>query len=492
MNTAIRTRFAPSPTGYMHIGNLRTALYAYLFARANDGTFILRIEDTDRSRYVADAVDFIRRTLDAAGIVPDEGPDDIGGDYGPYVQSERMEIYKKYAEQLVATGHAYRCFCNHTEEVPPAEGEKSFGGYPRTCRDLPPEEIEARLARGEAYVIRQKMPLTGETTFYDVLHGNVTIPNTELEDQVLLKSDGMPTYNFANVIDDRLMKVSHIIRGTEFITSTPKHVLLYEAFGWEPPVFVHLAPVMGRDEETGKTSKLSKRHGATSFNDLVEAGYPAAAIVNYVALLGWSPKTTNQEVFSMDELIECFSLEGLSKSPAVFDYDKLGWMSGEYFKAMTDEEFAEAARPFAGNLPANLAARWMQIAKLLKTRVTKLGDVRPAIAFLIEAPAFDAGLYENKRNKVTPAAAAELLPMLIEILAALPAEHWENDLLYALLEECIEREGWRKGTVMWVLRIAAAGQAVTPGGATEILSILGRETGLARLHGALDRLNELH
>lgn len=492
MNTAIRTRFAPSPTGYMHIGNLRTALYAYLFARANDGTFILRIEDTDRSRYVADAVDFIRRTLDAAGIVPDEGPDDIGGDYGPYVQSERMEIYKKYAEQLVATGHAYRCFCNHTEEVPPAEGEKSFGGYPRTCRDLPPEEIEARLARSEAYVIRQKMPLTGETTFYDVLHGNVTIPNTELEDQVLLKSDGMPTYNFANVIDDRLMKVSHIIRGTEFITSTPKHVLLYEAFGWEPPVFVHLAPVMGRDEETGKTSKLSKRHGATSFNDLVEAGYPAAAIVNYVALLGWSPKTTNQEVFSMDELIECFSLEGLSKSPAVFDYDKLGWMSGEYFKAMTDEEFAEAARPFAGDLPANLGARWAQIAKLLKTRVAKLGDVRPSIAFLIEAPAFDAGLYENKRNKVTPAAAAELLPALIEILAALPAAHWENDLLYALLEECIEREGWRKGTVMWVLRIAAAGQAVTPGGATEILSILGRETGLARLHAALDRLNELH
>ena len=491
MNTAIRTRFAPSPTGYMHIGNLRTALYAYLFARANDGTFILRIEDTDRNRYVADAVDFIRRTLDAAGIVPDEGPEGIGGDYGPYVQSERMEIYKKYAEQLVETGHAYRCFCNHAEEQPPAEGEKTFGGYPRTCRDLPPEEVAARLSRGEEYVVRQKMPLTGETTFYDVLHGSVTIPNTELEDQVLLKSDGMPTYNFANVIDDRLMKVSHIIRGTEFITSTPKHVLLYEAFGWEPPVFVHLAPVMGRDEETGKTSKLSKRHGATSFSDLVDMGYPAAAIVNYVALLGWSPKTTNQEVFSMDELIECFSLEGLSKSPAVFDYDKLGWMSGEYFKAMTDEEFADAARPFAGDLPAHIEAHWMQIAKLLKTRVAKLGDVRPAIAFLIEPPAFDAGLYENKRNKVTPAAAAELLPALIEILAALPAEHWENDLLYALLEECIEREGLRKGTVMWVLRIAAAGQAVTPGGATEILSILGREAGLARLRAALAHLNEL-
>ena len=285
------------------------------------------------------------------------------------------------------------------------------------------------------------------------------------------------------------MKVSHIIRGTEFITSTPKHVLLYEAFGWEAPVFVHLAPVMGRDDATGKTSKLSKRHGATSFDDLVQMGYPAEAIVNYVALLGWSPKTTNQEVFSMDELIESFSLEGLSKSPAVFDYDKLGWMSGEYFKAMTDEEFATAARPFAGDLPAHLEEQWGAIAALLRTRVTKLGDVRPAIEFLIETPPFDVHLYENKRNKVTPEAARELLPVLIEILAALPAERWENDLLYALLEECIEREGWKKGTVMWVLRIAAAGQAVTPGGATELLAILGREAGLARLEAALAQLS---
>ena len=473
----------------MHIGNLRTALYAWLFARANDGTFILRIEDTDRSRYVADAVEFIRRTLDAAGIVPDEGPDGIGGDYGPYVQSERMEIYKKYAEQLVESGHAYRCFCNHTEETAPADGEKSFGGYPRTCRELSPEEIQAHLDRGDAYVIRQKMPLVGETTFYDVLHGNVTIPNAELEDQVLLKRDGMPTYNFANVIDDHLMKVSHIIRGTEFITSTPKHVLLYEAFGWTPPVFVHLAPVMGRDDATGKISKLSKRHGATSFDDLVKMGYPAAAIVNYVALLGWSPKTTNQEVFSMDELIEAFSLEGLSKSPAVFDYDKLGWMSGEYFKAMTDEEFAAAARPFAGALPARLEEQWPAVAHLLRTRVEKLGDVRPAIEFLIEPPPFDAGLYENKRNKVTPGAARELLPELIGILEALPSVRWENDLLYALLEECIEREGWKKGTVMWILRVAAAGQQVTPGGATEILAILGRETGLERLRSALEQLS---
>ena len=489
-DTEIRTRFAPSPTGYMHIGNLRTALYAWLFARANDGTFILRIEDTDRSRYVADAVDFIRRTLSAAGIVPDEGPDDIGGAYGPYVQSERIDIYKKYAEELVAGGHAYRCFCDHTEE--PAgemDGERAFGGYPRTCRALSPAEAEARLARGDAYVVRQKMPLTGETTFYDVLHGNVTIPNTELEDQVLLKRDGMPTYNFANVIDDHLMKVTHIIRGTEFITSTPKHVLLYEAFGWTPPVFVHLAPVMGRDSATGKTSKLSKRHGATSFDDLLKMGYPAAAIVNYVALLGWSPKTTNQEIFSMDELIVLFSLEGLSKSPAVFDYDKLGWVSGEYFKAMPEEAFAKEARPFAGELPAHLAEQWPAIAHLLHTRTTKLSDVRPAIAFLIEQPPFDASLYENKRNKVSAETAKELLPALIEILAALPAEHWENDLLYALLEECIEREGWKKGAVMWVLRIAAAGQKVTPGGATEILAILGRERGLRRLQAALQNLS---
>ena len=300
----------------------------------------------------------------------------------------------------------------------------------------------------------------------------------------------MPTYNFANVIDDHLMKVSHIIRGAEFITSTPKHVLLYEAFGWEPPVFVHLAPVMGRDDATGKTSKLSKRHGATSFDDLVKMGYPAAAIVNYVALLGWSPKTTNQEIFSMDELIEAFSLEGLSKSPAVFDYDKLGWMSGEYFKAMTDAAFAEAARPYAGELPASVEAQWDAMARLLRTRVTRLSDVRAEIEFFVNLPPFDASLYENKRNKVTPTAAAELLPELIGILDALDGDHWENDLLYALLEECIEREGWKKGTVMWVLRIAAAGQKVTPGGATEILAILGKEESLRRLREAQRQLAE--
>ncbi|MDY3298152.1 glutamate--tRNA ligase, partial [Selenomonas sp.] len=295
-NQKVRTRFAPSPTGYMHIGNLRTALYAYLFAKANQGDFILRIEDTDRTRYVADAVDFIERTLKLAGITPDEGPG-YGGDCGPYVQSERMDIYKKYAEQLVATGHAYRCFCDPDEDHTTGE----FGGYDRTCRDLPQDVIDAHLKNGDPYVIRQKMPLDGETSYQDVLHGVVTIPNSELEDQVLLKRDGMPTYNFANVIDDHLMGITHIMRGAEFITSTPKYILLYQSFGWDVPVFIHLAPVMGKNED-GSVSKLSKRHGATSFDDLVKMGYLPEAIVNYVALLGWNPKTTNQEIFSMQEL----------------------------------------------------------------------------------------------------------------------------------------------------------------------------------------------
>ncbi len=367
----IRTRFAPSPTGYMHIGNLRTALYAYLFAKSQGGDFILRIEDTDRARYVADAVEFIERTLAAAKIIPDEGPHH-GGAFAPYVQSERMDIYKKYAEQLVADGHAYY----------------------------------------ENGAIRQKMPRAGETTFFDVLHGNITIANSELEDQVLLKSDGMPTYNFANVIDDHLMEISHIIRGTEFITSTPKHVLLYEFFGWELPTFIHLAPVMGKAED-GTVSKLSKRHGATSFNDLIEAGYLPEAITNYVALLGWSPKNSCQEIFSMDELIKNFSLDGLSKSPAVFDYAKLDWMSGEYFKAMSDEDFAKVADKYFGDFDA---PRKIFLSSLLKTRVAKLSDIPDMIAFLKNLPQFDVELFNNKRNKITPQKSAEILAPAIKIL----------------------------------------------------------------------------
>lgn len=481
----VRTRFAPSPTGYMHIGNLRTALYGYLYAKSQQGQFILRIEDTDRTRYVADAVDFINRTLEMAHIVPDESPS-LGGPYGPYVQSERMDLYKKYAEELVKTGHAYYCFCDPDED----HSAGKFGGYDRTCRNLAPEVIEQHLKNGDPYVIRQKMPLTGETTFFDVLHGNITIKNEELEDQVLLKRDGMPTYNFANVIDDHLMHITHIMRGAEFITSTPKYILLYESFGWDVPTFIHLAPVMGKNED-GSISKLSKRHGATSFDDLVKAGYLSDAIVNYVALLGWNPKTTNQEIFSMAELIEHFSLEGLSKSPAVFDYDKLGWINGEYLKAMSDEDFAKMARPFVGELPDYLEQSWTHLASLLKTRIQRLGDLPQEIAFLCEQPAFDAELYVNKRNKVTPEKAAELLPGMMALLEAVPESDWNNDALYEKLNAYIEEQGIKKGLAMWVLRIAAAGQKVTPGGATEILSLLGKKISMERIKKSLAKLQEL-
>ena len=481
----VRTRFAPSPTGYMHIGNLRTALYGYLYAKSQQGQFILRIEDTDRTRYVADAVDFINRTLEMAHIVPDESPS-LGGPYGPYVQSERMDLYKKYAEELVKTGHAYYCFCAPDED----HSAGKFGGYDRTCRNLAPEVIEEHLKNGDPYVIRQKMPLTGETTFFDVLHGNITIKNEELEDQVLLKRDGMPTYNFANVVDDHLMHITHIMRGAEFITSTPKYILLYESFGWEVPTFIHLAPVMGKNED-GSISKLSKRHGATSFDDLVKAGYLPDAIVNYVALLGWNPKTTNQEIFSMAELIEHFSLEGLSKSPAVFDYDKLGWINGEYLKAMSDEDFAKMARPFLGELPDYLEQSWTHLASLLKTRIQRLGDLPQEIAFLCEQPAFDAELYVNKRNKVTPEKAAELLPGMMALLEAVPESDWNNDALYEKLNAYIEEQGIKKGLAMWVLRIAAAGQKVTPGGATEILSLLGKKISMERIKKSLAKLQEL-
>ena len=481
----VRTRFAPSPTGYMHIGNLRTALYGYLYAKSQQGQFILRIEDTDRTRYVADAVDFINRTLEMAHIVPDESPS-LGGPYGPYVQSERMDLYKKYAEKLVKTGHAYYCFCDPDED----HSAGKFGGYDRTCRNLAPEVIEEHLKNGDPYVIRQKMPLTGETTFFDVLHGNITIKNEELEDQVLLKRDGMPTYNFANVIDDHLMHITHIMRGAEFITSTPKYILLYESFGWDVPTFIHLAPVMGKNED-GSISKLSKRHGATSFDDLVKAGYLPDAIVNYVALLGWNPKTTNQEIFSMAELIEHFSLEGLSKSPAVFDYDKLGWINGEYLKAMSDEDFAKMARPFVGELPDYLEQSWTHLASLLKTRIQRLGDLPQEIAFLCEQPAFDAELYVNKRNKVTPEKAAELLPGMMALLEEVPESDWNNDALYEKLNAYIEEQGIKKGLAMWVLRIAAAGQKVTPGGATEILSLLGKKISMERIKKSLAKLQEL-
>ena len=440
----VRTRFAPSPTGYMHIGNLRTALYAYLFAKSQGGDFILRIEDTDRARYVADAVEFIEKTLAAAKIIPDEGPHH-GGNFAPYIQSERKDIYKKYAEQLVEQGNAYY------------------------------EETENGVA------IRQKMPTTGETTFFDILHGNITIANAELEDQILLKSDGMPTYNFANVIDDHLMEITHIIRGTEFITSTPKHVLLYQNFGWELPNFVHLAPVMGKAED-GTVSKLSKRHGATSFNDLIELGYLPEAITNYVALLGWNPKS-NQEIFSMQELIEIFSLEGLSKSPAVFDYNKLDWMSGEYFKNMSDEDFAKVADKYFAEIPAD---KKIYLSSLLKTRIAKLSEIPAMIKFLQVFPDFDIELFTNKRNKITPEKSVEILKPALEMLEKI--SDWSVDNLNEKISAFTTETGLKVGTVMWPLRIAISMQKVTPGGVTEILYLLGKEESLTRIKTVLEKL----
>jgi glutamyl-tRNA synthetase len=472
MSNKVRTRFAPSPTGYMHIGNLRTALYAYLFAKANDGDFILRIEDTDRNRYVPDAVDFINRTLAAAHIVPDEGPE-IGGAFGPYVQSQRQEIYQKYADALIENGFAYRCFCS------PDEGHTaaSFSGYDRTCRDLSPAVIQQHLDAGDSFVIRQKMPLNGATTFHDMVHGNITIQNDELEDQVLIKRDGMPTYNFANVIDDHLMQVTHIIRGVEFITSTPKHVLLYQSFGWDPPAFVHLPPVMGKNED-GSVSKLSKRHGATSFAELVAMGYLPEAITNYVALLGWSPKS-NQELFSMDEMAKVFALDGLSKSSAVFDYAKLNWFNSEYFKQMSDADFAQAALPFAGELTDELQVKWPYLAALLKPRINRYGEIADQIAFFRTLPEYSSELFSNKRNKVTPEVSAAILPAVCAALE--PLADWTPDTINTALHGYIDGCGLKMGTVMWPLRIALSGQKVTPGGVTELLYLLGKEICLKRL-----------
>ena len=475
----VRTRFAPSPTGYMHIGNLRTALYAYLFAKANDGDFILRIEDTDRTRYVADAVDFIKNTLKAAHIIPDEGPG-YGGDYGPYVQSERKDVYLKYANELIEKGYAYRCFCDPKSD----ETHGKFGGYPGTCRDLPKETIEKNLAEGKPFVIRQKMPKDGSTTFHDMLHGNITIDNDTLEDQVLIKRDGMPTYNFAHVVDDHLMKVTHVIRGAEFITSTPKHVLLYKGFGWETPAFIHLPAVMGKGED-GSVSKLSKRHGATSFNELVEMGYLPEAVTNYVALLGWSPKS-NQEIFTMEEMEKSFSLDGLSKSPAIFDYNKLDWMNGEYFKKMDPREFASESRGFAGDLPENIASKWDYLAGVLQSRISRYDEIPDQIHFFMAMPAFDAELYRNKRNKVTPEKSADILPEEIEGLSDI--DDWTPDGINAKLAELVEKTGLKKGLLMWPIRIAASGQKVTPGGVTEILYVLGKDESISRLKASLESL----
>ena len=473
------TRFAPSPTGYMHIGNLRTALYSYLIARHGGGDFILRIEDTDRERLVEGATDVIIKTLADTGIRYDEGPF-VGGEHGPYIQSERRDIYKKYAEELVALGAAYYCFCTK-ERLDQLHAEDENGGYDRHCRTLSAEEVKKNLEAGIPYVIRQKMPTEGTTSYIDEVFGEISTDNAELQDQILLKADGYPTYNFAHVVDDYLMGVTHVVRGSEYLTSTPKYVLLYDAFGWERPHYVHLPLLMGRGED-GTVSKLSKRHGAVSFQDLVAAGYLPEAILNYIALLGWCPKESENEFFTLAELEELFTIDAVSKSPSVFDYEKLLWFNGEYIRKLPTEKYMELATPYLPtDLPANIDRE--KLLMLLAGRISCFSEIPEKIGFFYEVAPYEADLFPNKKNKVTPENAKSLLELALNTVSGVA--EFTNDALFAALGAAAEAAGVKAGAIFWCIRIAVSGLSVTPGGATEIMEVLGREESIARLSAAL-------
>ncbi len=481
----VRTRFAPSPTGFMHVGNLRTALFEYLIAKSAHGSFILRIEDTDQERLVEGAVDVIYHTLEQVGLKHDEGPD-IGGEFGPYVQSQRKDIYKPYAEQLVKDGKAYYCFCTK-ERLDALHSEKDgeeFGGYDRHCRNLPQDEVKRLLDAGTPYVIRQRMPIEGSTTFHDVVYGDITIENRELEDQILLKSDGYPTYNFANVIDDHLMNITHVVRGCEYLTSTPKYNLLYEAFGWDVPTYVHLPLIMGKNED-GTVSKLSKRHGSTGFSDLVKDGYLPQTIVNYIALLGWCPKD-NREMFTLQELAENFSLDGISKSPAVFDYDKLSWFNGEYIRAMSLDEFTQIAMPYYKSVFPDTDLNWQVLSTILQPRVTQLTQIPNMVGFFKELPDYSSEFFINKKSKTNLENSVVMLEEAIKALQDI--SDWSVETLHDTLMELAQKLEVKNGTLLWPVRIAAAGMLVTPGGAMEILAILGKEESIRRLNIGLEKL----
>ncbi len=474
----VRTRFAPSPTGYMHIGNLRTALYGYLYAKKEGGKFILRLEDTDSKRYVAGAVQIIYDTLKDAGIRYDEGPD-IGGDYGPYIQSERAAIYKEYAEKLVELGGAYYCFCDK-ERIDSLKDENGVGRYDKHCLRLSKEEIAEKLAAGVPYVIRQNVPEEGSGSYEDLVYGTVTVDFKDIEDGILLKSDGMPTYNFANVVDDHLMGITHVIRGSEYLSSTPKYNLMYDAFGWERPTYIHLPPIMKNAHE-----KLSKRNGDASYQDLVDKGYIKEAIINYIALLGWSPKS-NQEKMSLKELEENFSLSGINKSPSIFDEPKLRWLSGEYIRAMSAEEFKAVALPFLQRSKAYGKYDEAKLLKMLQSRVDVLEDIPSKIDFLEEYGDIDPALYFNKKMKSDAEIAKAVLPAAAEVLKNLGK--FENAELYAALVALAQEKGMKNGQVLWCVRIALTGRENTPGGASEMAELLGRERSLERLAHAMKLL----
>lgn len=482
--TKIRTRFAPSPTGRMHVGNLRTALYAYLIAKHEGGDFILRIEDTDQERYVEGAVDIIYRTLEKTGLLHDEGPDKDGG-VGPYVQSERQKsgIYLEYAKKLIEKGEAYYCFCDKKRlaglKTQIVEG-KEITVYDKHCLSLSKEEVEEKLRAGVPYVIRQNNPTEGTTTFHDEIYGDISIDNGELDDMILIKSDGFPTYNFANVVDDHLMGITHVVRGNEYLSSSPKYNRLYDAFGWEVPAYVH-CPLITDEEH----HKLSKRCGHSSYEDLIDQGFLTEAVVNFVALLGWSPAESNKEIFSLEELVEVFDYHHMSKSPAVFDYTKLKWMNGEYIKAMDDEAFYEKAEGYLKQaITKNLDLH--KIASMVKTRIEIFPDIPGLVDFFDKLPEYDVSMYEHKKMKTTKESSLEVLKELLPVLEV--QEDYSNDALYQLLLSFVEKKGCKNGAVLWPVRTAVSGKQMTPAGATEIMEILGKEESLNRIRKGIELL----
>lgn len=480
----IRTRFAPSPTGRMHVGNLRTALYAYLIAKHEGGDYILRIEDTDQERYVEGAVDIIYRTLEKTGLRHDEGPDKPGA-VGPYVQSERQRagIYLEYAKQLVEKGEAYYCFCDKERlaTLTRVVAGKEINVYDKHCLHLSKEEVEAKLAAGVPYVIRQNNPMEGTTTFHDEIYGDISVDNAELDDMILIKSDGFPTYNFANVVDDHLMGITHVVRGNEYLSSSPKYNRLYEAFGWEVPVYVHCPLITDENHQ-----KLAKRSGHSSFEDLQEQGFLTEAIVNFVALLGWSPEE-DREIFSLEELVKAFDYRRMSKSPAVFDYTKLKWMNGEYIKAMDPDRFYEMAEPWLKK-SLTKGQDLKKIAGMVQTRIEVFPDIPELVDFFETLPEYDPSMYVHKKMKTTKESAREVLTELLPILEA--QEDYSNDALYAALLSYVTQKGCKNGYVLWPVRTAVSGRQTTPAGATEIMEILGKEESLARIRKGIALLAE--
>ncbi len=481
--TKIRTRFAPSPTGRMHVGNLRTALYAYLIAKHEGGDFILRIEDTDQERLVEGAVDIIYRTLAKTGLVHDEGPDKDKG-VGPYVQSERQAsgIYLEYAKKLIDKGEAYYCFCDKERlaSLNQVVAGKEINVYDKHCLSLTPEEVKEKLASGIPYVIRQNNPTEGTTTFHDEIYGDITVDNTELDDMILIKSDGFPTYNFANVVDDHLMGITHVVRGNEYLSSSPKYNRLYDAFGWEVPIYVH-CPLITDEEH----HKLSKRCGHSSYEDLIEQGFLTEAVINFVALLGWSPEGSTEEIFSLEDLVQHFDFHHMSKSPAVFDYTKLKWMNGEYIKAMDEAKFFEMAEPYLKKvLTKELDLK--KIAPMVKTRIEIFPDIYELVDFFEELPEYDPAMYEHKKMKTTKESSLEVLKEILPVLEA--QTDYSNQALYQLLISFVEKKGVKNGYVMWPVRTAVSGKQMTPAGATEIMEVLGKEESLKRIKKGIELL----